>query len=78
MINETKATQTKEAEMTNPAEIKVNDFIRIPAWNTAGLVWGTGNVIMGNDDARLITIQESPDSDNTRVFTVAPGEFEWE
>lgn len=61
--------------ITDTHELQPGMFIAIPAWKTFGCILKTEAPMMGSDDAIIVHLQEDPESDATRLYTLDAVEY---
>jgi len=59
-------------------QIEVGDLISIPTWNTFGMVTELHENVMGDESDQTVSLQEDPESEETRMFRVGPSNFEFD
>ena len=61
--------------MNKTSEIKIGDFIEIPAWKTVGRVINKRDANYGDDSAVRIQLAEDPDELVVREYQLEDGQF---
>jgi hypothetical protein len=57
--------------------IQIGDFIRIPAWQTEGMVIATRPAMIGSDAAIEALIERRPDDPRPRWYRLEPSEWQF-
>lgn len=57
-------------------ESLVGEFIRVPAWNTEGMVIDQRPSTLGSEDSISVLVEVKPDDPRPRWYRLEPSEYE--
>lgn len=60
---------------TQTTTIQVGEFIHVPAWQAQGQVIAVESARYGSDNAQRVLLQETPEDETGRWYTLEPNEF---